>query len=77
MTQRTVPHTRPAPQRRPGVRGGGVGPSPSHWWSSASSRSSSGQLAACWSLAPLVGVPRSAFSGAPGDLLYRALAVSQ
>jgi hypothetical protein len=22
MTQRTVPHTRPAPQRRPGVRGG-------------------------------------------------------
>ena len=22
MTQHTVPHTRPAPQRRPGVRGG-------------------------------------------------------
>ena len=28
MTQRTVPHTRPAPQRRPGVRGGSSWPVP-------------------------------------------------
>jgi hypothetical protein len=28
MTQGTVPHTRPAPQRRPGVRGGSSWPVP-------------------------------------------------